>query len=277
MVDDSRNLENEMRTSLPVSAVAATVALLHAFPPSLIAGEHPLSEDARLKLSEELQGEIKTLDLALKEAPDRIGLYSRRADAHFFLGHFDKSVTDYEKMVELDAAQGPPHWRRGIARFYAKKFPAAAKQFEEYHTFDNVDRENGIWRYFSQYRAYGRKKAQAGLLKYEKTDREPFPSVYRLFSGDLTPKEVLKLIDDADISDDEREKRHFYAHLYIGLNHALEDRDKAAIEHLAKSTANRWGPRAGYGPQYMWHVGRLHYDLLISKAKKTDKTDAKPK
>ena len=82
--------------------------------------------------------------------------------------------------------------------------------------------------------------------------------------------------DPLDIDDDEREKRHFYAHLYIGLNHALEGQDKAAVEHLAKSTANRWGPRAGYGPHYMWHVGRLHYDLLIEKQKKTpEKPEAK--
>lgn len=263
-----------MRTRLPVSAVAATVTLLHAFPPILMADEHPLAEAARQKLTEQFQAEIKELDQAVKDAPDRVGLYSRRGDAHFFLGQFDKAVADYETMVEIDEQQGPSHWRRGIARFYADEFKGAAKQFEEYHTFDDVDRENGIWRYFSQYRAYGRDKAQAGLLKYEKTDREPFPSVYRLFSGDLTPEEVLKLIADADIDDEEREKRHFYAHLYVGLNHALEGEDKAAIEHLAKSTANRWGPRAGYGPHYMWHVGRLHYDLLIEKQKKAA---AKPK
>jgi len=259
-----------MRNRLPISAVAATVTLLHTFPPVLIAGEHPLSAEARRKMSVEFRAEIETLDAAIKEAPDNVGMYSRRGDANFFLGRFAESLADYEKMVELDERQGPSHWRRGIARFYAGKFPGAAKQFEEYHTFDDVDRENGIWRFFSQYRAYGREKAQAGLLKYEKTDREPFPSVYKLFSGDLTPKQVLKLIDDAEIGETEREKRLFYAHLYVGLHHALEDRDDAAIEHLTRSTANGWGPKAGYGPHYMWHVGRLHYDLLVEKKKKKD-------
>lgn len=256
-----------MRNRLPISAVAATITLLHAFPPLLVAGEHPLAAAARKKMAVEFRAEIESLNAEIKETPDNAGLYSRRGDAYFFLGSFDESLADYEKMVELDERQGPSHWRRGIARFYAAKFPAAAKQFEEYHTFDDVDRENGIWRFFSQYRAYGAKKAQAGLLKYEKTDREPFPSVYKLFSGDLTAEQVLKLIDDAELSETEREKRLFYAHLYVGLHHALEDRDEAAIEHLAKSTANGWGPKAGYGPHYMWHVGRLHYDLLIEKPK----------
>ena len=260
-----------MRIPLSVSAVAATVTLLH---PTLLADDQPLAEAARQKLTERFQSEIQQLDQAIRDAPNRVDLYSRRGDAHFFLGQFDKALSDYESMVELDKNQGPSHWRRGIARFYAEEFKGAAKQFEEYHTFDNVDRENGIWRYFSQYRAYDRKKARAGLLKYQKTDREPFPSVYQLFSGVLTPREVLKKIADADIEDDEREKRLFYAHLYIGLNHALEGQDKSALGHLSRATANRWGSRAGYGPQYMWHVGRLHYDLLIEKHKKSPtKTD----
>ena len=131
--------------------------------------------------------------------------------------------------------------------------------------FDQVDRENGIWRYLSQHKAYGQKKAREGLLKYEKDDREPFPSVYKLFAGTMTPQQILDAIDKAEISKDERQKRLFYAHLYIGLNHSVEGDDAAAQRHLRLSTLNTWGPRAGYGPSYMWHVGRLHEELLRAK------------
>ncbi|MFT5324709.1 MAG: hypothetical protein ACI8P0_002573, partial [Planctomycetaceae bacterium] len=34
-------------------------------------------------------------------------------------------------------------------------------------------------------------------------------------------------------------------------------------------TANEWGPNGGYGPRYMWHVGRVHLDLLLAKQKKS--------
>src|SRR6185295_12287929 len=109
---------------------------------------------------------------------------------------------------------------------------------------------------FSQRRAFGKEKAQEGLLKYEKDDREPFPDVYQLFQGKRTPEEILAKIGAAKIDDDERESRLFYAHLYIGLNFAVEDKPDAAIPQLRKAVANTWGPKAGYGPSYMWHVGR---------------------
>jgi lipoprotein NlpI len=192
-------------------------------------------------------------------------------DALFFLADFKGAAADYAKMVELDPAQDASHWRRGIAEFYAGDFEGAAKQFEKYHSFDDVDRENGIWRYFSQHKAHGAKKAQEGLLKYRKTDREPFPSVYQLFSKELTSEEVLRKVAEADISDDDREVRDFYAQLYVGLNHALEGRDELALKHLRVSTANKWGPQAGYGPRYMWHVGRLHFELLQVKARDASK------
>lgn len=228
--------------------------------------EYPIPIQERRKLTDSLKKSAEQLTEELIDAGSkRGGLLSRRGDAWLFLGEFNKSVADYEAMVEIDPTQGDSHWRRGIARFYAGKAKEAAQQFEAYHSFDDIDRENGIWRYFSQFRAYGPEKAKAGLLKYRKTDREPFPDVYRLFSGDTTPKEILEAIRKAEISSDEREKRFFYAQLYIGLNHAVEGRAAQAIVHLRESTANSWGPKAGYGPHYMWHVGRVHLDLLLAK------------
>ncbi len=179
-------------------------------------------------------------------------------------------------MVELNPDLDASHWRRGIAWFYAGEFKKAAGQFERYHSFDDVDRENGIWRYFSQHRAYGAEKARAGLLKYRKDDREPFPSVYQLFAGKTKPAEILTGIREADVSADEREKRLFYAQLYIGLNHSIEDETEAARAALREAVANRWGPTAGYGPTYMWHVGRVHYDLLREKAAAKLKPAEKP-
>lgn len=234
-------------------------------------GKHPLSKVDRDKMQAGFESQIIELSKMIKEKPDQQGYYSRRADAYFFSGDFTASLADYEQMVELNDASGPSHWRRGIARFYAKRYKDAAHQFEIYDTFDDVDRENGIWRYFSQYKAYGKKKAREGLLKYKKDDREPFPSVYKLFSGKIEGDQILKSIRAAEISDNDREQRLFYANLYVGLNHAIEGNEKLALPYLKDSTANKWGPKAGYGPNYMWHVGRLHYDLLLKNAEKKPK------
>ncbi len=226
-----------------------------------------LTAEQSAELTKSLEKTLADAKQAIEANPKDLNAYSRRGDAYFFLGKFGDAVADYDRMVELDDTLANSHWRRGIALFYAGRYKDAATQFENYHSFDQVDRENGIWRYLSQHKAYGQEKAREGLLKYEKDDREPFPSVYKLFAGTMTPDEIEEQIASAKISKEEREKRSFYAHLYIGLNFAVEGDAKAAKRHLHVATTNKWGPRAGYGPNYMWHVGRLHEQLLREASK----------
>lgn len=236
---------------------AAFLAVAH----TIVLAEEPAgawTEREQAELVDQQSERVKQLTVAIEKTPKSVDLYSKRGDTYFFLGEYAKSVADYEKMVELDETLAAGHWRRGIADFYAGKFKEAAAQFELYHSFDDVDRENGIWRYLSQVKAYGRDKAREGLLKYKKDDREPFPAVYQLFAGKLTPDEILKQIREAKIDDTERAKRLFYAELYIGLNYDVEKEPQKALEHLLAATAIGWPRTAGYGPNYMWHVGRVH-------------------
>ncbi|WP_010586975.1 tetratricopeptide repeat protein [Schlesneria paludicola] len=232
----------------------------------------PLSESKRAELTKSLEKSLEDSMRLVQETPRSVAAYSRRGDAYFFLGRFKEAVADYDTMVELDDSLAASHWRRGIALFYAERYQDAAAQFESYHSFDQVDRENGIWRYLSQHKAHGRAKAREGLLKYQKDDREPFPAVYKLFAGTISPEQILADIGAAELSKMEREQRLFYAQLYIGLNSAVEGDDDQARAHLAEATRNTWGPVAGYGPTYMWHVGRLHEELL-----RTKKTHESPK
>lgn len=256
-----------MRFSLAAMSATLTLAIsavgIGDDSPSTIVD--PLTAKQRAKLSDDLEQALQTAQQKVDADPRNIDGYSQRADALFFLGRFKAAVADYDQMMQLDPKLADSHWRRGIALFYADRFRDAAAQFESYHSFDQVDRENGIWRYLSQHKAYGREKAREGLLKYEKDDREPFPSVYKLFAGSMTPQNILEPITASELSATEREKRLFYAHLYIGLNHAVEGELVAAQQHLRLSTLNNWGPVAGYGPHYMWHVGRLHEHLLRAK------------
>lgn len=244
------------------------------------AAQDPLPQAERLRLRKSFEDTVKQTTARLANEPASTRLLSQRGDAYFFLGKFQLAAKDYDQMVRLDRRQDASHWRRGIAWFYAGEFGKAAGQFERYHSFDNVDRENGIWRYLCQFRARGKQQARQGLLRYRKDDREPFPAVYRLFAGDTTPKEILTGIQTAKISDTERDKRVFYAELYIGLNELVEGRKNSAEQHLAKAIATKWPRTAGYGPNYMWHVARVQFDLLrrerASAGEKPAKSD-KPK
>jgi lipoprotein NlpI len=242
--------------TLPASCVLA-VALLQT-----AGSDKSAPAKTRDQWNAGFDADIARLTARIDDNPRDINAYSFRGDALVFRGKFAEAVADYDRMIERNPAISASHWRRGIALFYDGKYKEAAKQFEIYHSFDNVDRENGIWRYLSQVKAYGREKAREGLLKYEKDDREPFPDVYKMFSGDLTGDEVLKRINDAKISPQEKEKRLFYAELYVGLNEYVNDHPVLAQKHLKQAAENRWGAQAGGGPGWMWHVARLHHDLL---------------
>lgn len=229
---------------------------------SALAQEPPLSAETLRELQAGWERTIRETTTLIEQNPRDVMAYSRRGDAYFFSGRFQEAIADYDRMVELDPSLDVSHWRRGIAYFYAGRYAEAAAQFERYHTFDNVDRENGIWRYLSQVKAHGKEQARAGLLKYAKDDREPFPALYELFAGRRAAEQILREIDQASLTPPEREKRRFYAELYIGLHELIEGHTASAQGHLAQAVKNTWGPRGGYGPNYMWHVGRIQEALL---------------
>lgn len=243
-----------------------------AAPPSAAQAASPASpgsaaERIRL-LNEELEkqflAELEQLPAPAKEVPvaAAVDVHSRRGDLLMFLARFAEAEAAYRRMVELDPDLDASHWRLGIACFLANHPQAGADQFEKYHSFDSVDRENGIWRYFCHYRASGREAARKQLLRYDKDDRPPFREVYQLFQGTLSAEEVLSAATAAP--DSSRQQRLFYSHLYVGLNAALEGNRTTAIDSLEQAALNEWPRSAGYGPRYMWHVGRLQLNQLLT-------------
>lgn len=222
-------------------------------------------ESINRDLEAQFRDQLKLLPAAASDTPagEAVDRHSQRGDLQMFLAQFQEAETSYRRMVELDPALDASHWRLGIACFMAQHPQAGADQFEKYHSFDSVDRENGIWRYFCHHRASGKEKAQKQLIRYETDDRPPFREVYQLFQGTLTPEQVLKAASDAPQAG--RQSRLFYSHLYVGLNAALENQRDVAIQSLQQATLNPWPQSAGYGPRYMWHIGRLQLNLLSAK------------
>lgn len=217
------------------------------------------------ELTTELEGQLKALPAIVDTDADAVGKYSRRGDLHMFLGRFAEAEADYKKMSALKPDLDASHWRLGIAMYLAGHPEDAVAQFDKYHSFDNVDRENGIWRYLSHRAAFGKVKAREQLLKYEKDDRPPFREVYQLFEGTMTADQVLRSISP-DLPESSRQSRLFYAQLYVGLNDAVDDKPESALKALREAVKNDWPREAGFGPDYMWHVGRLQYLHLKTAA-----------
>ena len=226
------------------------------------AEELPVSPERRAAMMADFARTISELAPAIEQAPERVELYSRRGDAHLFLGQFAQSVADYEKMIALDPAQDAPHWRLGIAYYFNRDFAKSAQQFQKYHAHDGRDRENGIWKFLAQAKHEGIEKARAEMLPYTQFDREPFPILYEMFAGRKTDDDLATSMTRDEVRDNKAAQ--FFANYYLGLYEHLLGDDVRAREHIGKAVRLFGDARERGGPGYMWQVARLHYDALTA-------------
>ena len=232
-------------------------------PAIAIAAESPLPADERAQMLAGFTEQIGKLDAGIKAAPDAVPLYSKRGDAHLFLGHFAESVADFEKMIALDPAQDAPHWRLGIAYYFTGAFEKSAKQFVKYHDHDGGDRENGIWKFLGDAKLLGLEPARRAMLIYTRFDREPFPALYAMFAGERSSDAVFaemkakKLTDNATVM--------FFANYYAGLNEDILGHREKAATLLSEAVALAWRNRGGAEPSYMWQVARLHFEKMSAR------------
>ena len=217
------------------------------------------------QLNLSFEKEEKSLTKKIREDPLTVSGFSSRGDMRLFLGDFGGARVDYEKMIELKPSLEVSHWRLGIAYFYLEEYEKAARQFQIYHNYDSVDRENGIWRFMSQFKSKGLKTAREGLLKYEKDDRPPYPLLYEMFAGRLPPDEVFTKIEAFNYPPDYRERVLFHATFYVGIYLELVEKKQDIAQNLLKKAfENQYGQSTG---TYMWQVARLHYFQMLKKSK----------
>jgi lipoprotein NlpI len=245
--------QNHIRLLANLLAATTTIAMAQA---------HPGHEKDDKAIREQYTQAEKHYTERIKANPKAVDGYSRRGDARLFLSKFAGAVEDYEQMIKLDPALDVSHWRLGIAYYYVNRFDKASRQFQIYHNYDNVDRENGIWRFMSQTRHKNMEVARKALLKYEKTDRPPYPWLYALYAGDIKPEQVYEKIEETGFPERYKERVLFHAQLYVGIFHELHGREKEALKHLDAAASNKFGRSTG---TYMWQVARVHHDLLAKK------------
>jgi lipoprotein NlpI len=230
----------------------------------ILSGESKPERSIVALLNKRFQEQEKKASLAIKENPQLVRGWSGRGDMRLFLGDFKGAKSDFEKMIQLDPSLEVSHWRLGIAYFYLKEYDKAARQFEIYHNYDAIDRENGIWRFMSQFKSKGLRTAREGLLIYKKDDRPPYPLLYEMFAGRLKPDEVFTEIEKVNYPENYRNRVLFHATLYVGIYLELVEGNKEMAGNLLrKAFENKYGRATG---TYMWQVARLHYFQLLARS-----------
>jgi lipoprotein NlpI len=224
----------------------------------------PISEGDLKTVKDDLSSQLTKANADLAITPDSIPLLSTRGDAQLFLAHIPEAVADYEKTIQLDPSQDAPHWRLGIAYYFAEKWEKSSRQFAKYHAYDGHDRENGVWKFFADVHWHGLEKARHEMLSYSQFDREPFPPLYEMLAGKMTPdtfradQAARKLTTNPSVA--------FFAEYYGGLYEETLGHHEDALRHVAKAVALfHPADAARRGPGFMWQVARVHYDLLAAK------------
>lgn len=214
--------------------------------------------------------ELAAVDAEIAKGKPTVSTYSRRGDANFFLSNFDEAVKDYKKMIELDPRQDGPHWRLGIALYFAGDAENSAKQFEKYYAQDvtGTDRETGIWHFIARAGIDGVGSARLQMLRYQRPDREPFNGLYDLFADVWNTQEFFRDLSRRGLTTDKQVM--FYAQLYAGINEDLNGHRDAAIRFIRMAASSEWGRKATGGSAYMWQVSRVLLNAL-EEAQKAEK------
>lgn len=214
-----------------------------------------LRQAARASQLKNHQQAVDLLDDAIARDPQNSLAYYLRGRENFCVGNVKRSVADLDKHVELEPASASRQWERGISYYYAGEYEKGAKQFELYQTYHNQDVENSTWRYLCVAAKDGVEAAQKNMLPIEEDRRVPMMQIYDLYRGKLQPADVLKAVEAGSPPADEKNKRLFYAHLYLGLWYQAADKRDLAKKHILQAEQHKIG-------HYMWDVAHIHADLL---------------
>lgn len=220
-----------------------------------------LSQAAQAAQRGNSQQAVDLLTTVIQQDPKLADAHYLRGRENFRLGNVKKSVADFDRYVQLEPRAESRQWERGISYYYAGEYEKGAKQFELYQTYHDQDVENSVWRYLCVAAKDGVAAAQKNMLPIEGDRRVPMAEIYDLFRGELKPEDVLKAVEVGTPGPDEKNKRLFYAHLYLGLWHQAADKRDLAKKHMIEAEQHKIG-------HYMWDVAHVHAELLRAEEKK---------
>ena len=186
--------------------------------------------------------------LARAQTPEEI---FDRAVADFRAGRVAESAEGFDQVARAQPASAPQLWQRGIALYYAGRYEDCRRQFESHLTVNPSDVENAAWHFLCVARAESPEAAHEAILPVGPDPRRPMREIYEMFSGRMTPQDVLSAAGG-------QPRARFYAHLYRGLYHEALGRAVAAREEISLAADDQFARVGGY----MHMVAVVHRDLL---------------
>jgi lipoprotein NlpI len=173
-----------------------------------------------------------------------------QAMANFLAGRIERSVAEFDQIVELAPEMGPYLWQRGIALYYMGRYDDCRAQFESHRTVNPNDVENAAWHFLCFARLQSPEEARKALLPVGHDSREPMMTIYKVFRGEDQPEELLPVISAGALA-------RFCAHLYLGLYYEALGREVEAYQYISVAADDDYGIGG-----YMHGVAKLHLAWL---------------
>lgn len=203
---------------------------------------------------------IRIADEVVAAQPKSANLYVMRGMVHFQAGDIDRSITDFDRSIELDPRSKPYLWQRGISLYYAERFKDGAEQFEVHRTVNGNDVENSVWHYLCVARDSSLEEARKKLIPSGGDPRPPMMEVLELFRGTKTVEDVLKVAEQVEGGPRAKPLAKFYATLYVALHYESLGKSDLCRKYLEECLATGTGG-------YMADVARIHLERLKKQEK----------
>lgn len=199
---------------------------------------------------------IAALDERILKNPDSADAYQSRGVAYFELGKFERAISDFDRVIAIVPGQEPYHWQRGICYYYAGEYEKGIRQFERHQTVNSNDVENAVWHFLCKARFEGTETARKSLIPIEYDSRVPMDMIWKLFSGQGNPAEVLEVSTSPERDSLRYRQKNCYAHLYLGLYYEVHGLPDLARKHIDLA-ATQYSMN-----NYMGMVAKVHSRLL---------------
>jgi len=151
-------------------------------------------------------------------------------EAAFMAGEMTQSIGAFDALIRIEPQSQARLWQRGLALYYADEFEKGVEQFEIHQTVNSQDVENAVWHMLCSARLIGVDQAREQLIPIRRDSRIPMKEIFQLFSGQLSPEDVIDAAEDAaGQNESEKQASLYYAYLYIGLFYEMTgDAEKSA-------------------------------------------------
>jgi len=116
-------------------------------------------------------------------------------------------------------------------------YEEARKRFEWHWTSNTEDMEVAFWHFLCVARTDGMTEARKNLVPVSGEKRVPMNQLYALYKGTGSEAEVWLAVEQGGPTREERARREFFAHYYLGLLKQAEGGLEEAKSSVAKAMA----------------------------------------